>query len=97
MEYRQKGEYGFSRGLLLNISPLGILKDWIVSNGSLNEGNPHGNIFRNFTVPANGSIRIEESAEGDNTETYSFYTTYKIVQSKLHRVHSKFIQGRILK
>jgi hypothetical protein len=94
MEYQKKGDYGLSRGLLLNISPQGNLNDWFVSNGSLNEGNPHGNIFRDFTVPANGSIRIEESAEGDNTDTYVFYAIYKIIHGKLRRVHNRFIQGK---
>ncbi|ASU32014.1 hypothetical protein [Mucilaginibacter xinganensis] len=93
MEYQRKGDYGLSRGLLLNISPQGNLNDWIISNGSLNEGNPHGNIFRNFTVPVNGSIRIEESAEGDNTDKYVFYTTYKILQGKFRPVYNRFIQG----
>ncbi|MDB5118271.1 MAG: hypothetical protein JWQ79_3763 [Mucilaginibacter sp.] len=73
---------GIWDGILACVNYRDDLISWIYSNGSANGGNPHGNIYRSFKISNDGVIHIEEGSWGDNTETYGFTASYKVVKNK---------------
>jgi hypothetical protein len=70
------------RGILLLMNSQGKISDWMFSEGSANGGNPHGNLSRYFTIMSNGTIKVTEESWGDNTETYTFIASLKIIHNK---------------
>ncbi|MBE7177380.1 MAG: hypothetical protein INR69_13300 [Mucilaginibacter polytrichastri] len=69
-----------SVGLIISINNKGNIINWLFSDGSLNDGNPHGNISRNMTILSNKLIKINEVSWGDNTMAYSLKATFQIGQ-----------------
>lgn len=93
IEVREYGEFGLWHGILACVTFQGEIKSWIYSNGSANGGNPHGNIYRSFKVRSNNVIYIDEGAWGDNTDTYGFTATYKVVGNKFVLIKRKLFPG----
>lgn len=69
------------RGILVSMNNQGKIIDWMFSNGSLNGGNPNGNVTRDLSVSTNKEIKIDEVSWGKNTERYTLKAIYKIVKS----------------
>lgn len=59
-----KTGFNKTKNILISITSDGQLMDWIFSNGNLNDGNPNGNVSRDFLIPTNKSIIISETSWG---------------------------------
>ncbi len=68
-------------GILISITADGQLMDWIFSNKHLNDGNPNGNVSRDFLITTDKSIKIDETSWGKNTTPYTFKSTLIIDQN----------------
>lgn len=79
---KEKSEFPLTQGLLINIDSNGKVLQWLISDGSVSPGNPHGSISRDMTITKAGLIRIEESAWGDNSEHYKLKVIYQIIAGK---------------
>jgi hypothetical protein len=73
-----KNWYNPNRGIMALITPHGKILEWMISDGEVTPGDPHGKILRMVTISSDNMINIEEYAEGDNSEHYEFYATYKV-------------------
>jgi hypothetical protein len=94
VEITEKDVSYINRGVLACVTSGGELTAWIYSDGSLCP-NPHGSITRNFTIRKDHSIQITEEAYGDNTTTYEFNATYRVVANKFVLVKRKIIFGKV--
>lgn len=92
LEFIETGQFGMSFGVLVSMNKNGDLIDWFFSDGSVNSGNPHGNVTRDFTIQKDKSILISEASWGNNTITYGFKATYKVA-SKVDENNSEYRNG----
>ncbi|MFD2583737.1 hypothetical protein ACFSR6_14655 [Pedobacter vanadiisoli] len=80
------------KGILLVLDKNGKIIEWLFSDGSLNSGNPNGNISRELTITKENQIELEETSWGRNTESYKLKAIYKLIHtptSRLKLIHRK--------
>lgn len=92
LEFEKEGQFGLMFGALLSMNKEGELIDWFFSDGSVNGGNPNGNVSRNFTIQKDTSILIEETSWGRNTIAYSFKCRYKLTTNDQNNL-SDYLKG----
>jgi len=92
LEFEENAQFGMRFGALVSINKNGELIDWFFSNGTANEGNPHGNVTRDFTIQNDMTILIDETSWGDNTTTYKFKAEFKIT-SRAYENNSDYRKG----
>jgi hypothetical protein len=76
-----KTGFNQTKSILISITADGQLMDWIISDGYLNDGNPNGNVSRDFLISTDKSIIINETSWGKNTTPYTFKSTLIIDQN----------------
>lgn len=80
LEFTRIGPFGLSYGVLISMTKEGEIMDWIFSNGSVNGGNPNGNVSRDFSIQNDTTIVIDEGSWGKNNISYGLKVTYSVSQ-----------------
>jgi hypothetical protein len=94
LEFEKDGQFGLVFGALLSMNENGELVDWFFSDGSVNSGNPNGNVSRDFTIQKDTTILIEEASWGNNTISYSFKSNHKIIMNAGDNFDQKYSIGK---
>lgn len=71
------GRYSMSKGILVSMNKLGELNDWFFANLET-DGNPNGNVSRDFKIDNNLNITVSETSWGRNNINYSLEAVYRV-------------------